>query len=352
VSPYATNVGFVPRQNLAGLTPYLADSPAAELHLADNTNAFGIAPAALKAILATRPADAIQYPPSSGPRLREAIAEYLGIAPNEVVLGCGGDDVIDCAFRALCEPGDRVAFPDPTFVMARYFTLTNGLTPVPVPVLSDGTADVSALLDAKAAITYICAPNNPTGIQPPANELRRIMREADGIVMLDEAYAEFAGETLVDEAVQNGRTVVVRTFSKAFGLAGLRIGFAVGAAELVFEIEKARGPFAVSNVALHAATAALTEDLEFVKARVQDAIAARQEFVRLLQQRAFTPLPSAGNFVLVPVANARLVADRLAQRGIGVRAFTKLTAIGDALRITIAPAQSMRRVADALAESV
>jgi histidinol-phosphate aminotransferase len=151
--------------------------------------------------------------------------------------------------------------------------------------------------------------------------------------------------------VQNGRAIVVRTFSKAFGLAGLRIGYAVGAAQLVFEIEKARGPFAVSSVALHAATAALNDDIAWVKARVQEALAAREEFVRLLRARSFTPLPSAANFVLVPLPNARLVAERLAQRGIGVRAFTRLTGIGDALRITVAPIPAMQRVADALAEA-
>ncbi|MGQ0640547.1 MAG: pyridoxal phosphate-dependent aminotransferase [Gemmatimonadaceae bacterium] len=346
----APNVGFAPRRGFAALTPYLADSPTAPLHLADNTNAFGVPPSALQAIQETRQADVVEYPPSSGPRLREAIASYLGVQPNEVVLGCGADDVIDCSFRAFCEPGQRVAFPDPTFVMARYFALSNGLTPVPVPVRPGGAADAAALLATEAAVVYICAPNNPTGLQPAVSDLRMLLDRAKGVVMIDEAYAEFTGETLVREVVQHARAIVVRTFSKAFGLAGLRIGYAIGPAALVLEIEKARGPFAVSNVALRAATVALANDLAWVQGRVQEAIAAREELVRLLRERSFAPLPSAANFVLVPVTDARRIAERLSQRGIGVRAFTRLTQIGDALRITVAPLDAMRRVADALVE--
>jgi len=345
----APNAAFVPRPAFAGLAPYLADAPKAALHLADNTNQFGTPPAALHAIRTAATADLSEYPPSSGPQLREAVADYLGVAPNEVVLGCGGDNVIDCAFRAFCEPGQRVAFPDPTFVMARYFTVSNGLTPVAVPVRGDGSADTTALLETEARILYICAPNNPTGMQPPVAELRMLLERATGIVMLDEAYAEFAGETLVREVVRQGRAIVVRTFSKAFGLAGLRLGFAVGAEPLILEIEKARGPFAVSNVALRAATAALTSDLPWVRDRVRQVLAARHEFVRLLHERHFTPLPSAANFVLVPVTDSRAVAQRLAEQGIGVRAFTQLTGIGDAVRITIGPPEAMHRVADALA---
>ncbi|MGQ0539296.1 MAG: aminotransferase class I/II-fold pyridoxal phosphate-dependent enzyme, partial [Gemmatimonadaceae bacterium] len=173
-----------------------------------------------------------------------------------------------------------------------------------------------------------------------------------GVLIIDEAYAEFAGSSLAGIAPSHGRLVVVRTFSKAFGLAGLRVGYAVGAPALVREIEKARGPFRVSTVALRAAQEALTNDLEWMRARVADAITSREEFVRLLRARGFAPLPSAANFVLVPVAQATKVADRLWQNGIGVRAFTQLHRIGDAVRVTIAPREAMIRVADALATAV
>lgn len=346
------NEARVARAALAHLRPYVADDPPAPIHLADNTNLFGAPPTALR-VIAAAGADALaQYPTSSGPELREAIASYLGIEPNEVVIGCGGDDVIDCAFRALCDPGDRLAFPDPTFVMARYFAITNNLVPCLIPVRADGTADTDALLEAGASLTYICAPNNPTGLQPPVSDLRAVLDHAKGIVMIDEAYAEFAGETLAREVVTHGRAIIVRTFSKAFGLAGLRVGYAVGAPSLMQELEKARGPFAVSTIAMRAATAAITDDLAWVRARVVDAIAAREELVRVLRSHGFAPFPSAGNFLLVPVADARATAQRLAQRGISVRPFSRLTTIGDAIRMTVPPRDVMQRVVAALAESV
>jgi histidinol-phosphate aminotransferase len=345
---FEPNVGFAPRPAYAGLKPYMADSARAPLHLADNTNAFGAPPSALQAVCAAQPSELSEYPPSSGPRLREAIATYLGVQPNEVVLGCGADDVIDCAFRAFCEAGERVAFPDPTFVMARHFTLSNGLSPVAVPVQAGGVVDIARLLEAEAAITYICAPNNPTGVQPARSDLRRLLEQAAGIVLIDEAYAEFAGETMANDVVTHGRALVVRTFSKAFGLAGLRIGYAVGATSLVQEIEKARGPFAVSTVALRAASAALADDLSWVRSRVAEVLAARDVFVRQLRASGFQPLDSSGNFVLVPVADAKRAAARLAERGIGVRAFSALPTIGDALRITIGSSEDMQRVASEL----
>jgi histidinol-phosphate aminotransferase len=345
---FTPNTGFVGRAALVDVVPYVSDSAPAPLHLADNTNVFGAPPGALAAIRSATPEEVLHYPSSSGPALREAIAAYHGTQPNEVVLACGGDGVMDCAFRAFCEPGEAIVFPDPTFMMARYFALTNGLTPLPVTMRSDGSIDVEGLLDAPASLLYVCAPNNPTGLQPKASELRTLLERARGIVVIDEAYSEFAGETLVRDVVAHDRAIIVRTFSKAFGLAGMRVGYAVGAAPLMREIEKARGPFAVSSVSLRAATAAITSDLPWVKARVQDAIAAREMLVRLLHELGFAPLESAANFVLVPVPQARAMADGLAQRGIAVRAFTKLSGIGDALRIAVGPPDAMRRVADAL----
>lgn len=330
--------------------PVVDDGPMAALHLADNTNLFGTAPAILDAIRLSGADDATQYPPSSGPALREAIAGYLAVRPNEIVLGTGGDGVIDCALRAFCEPGDAVAHPDPTFVMARYFATTNSLRPVPVPVRPDATTDVEALCAAHAAAVYVCAPNNPTGLQPTEAELRFVLERARGFVMIDEAYAEFAGATLTPDIAQHPRAIVVRTFSKALGLAGMRVGYAVGDESLLREIEKARGPFAVSNVALRAATAVLTQGLAWVQQCISAALAARAELTALLLDRGFTPLSSAANFLLVPVPDSQNVVRGLAARGISVRPFRRLTAIGDAVRITVGPSNAMRRVADALVE--
>ncbi|HJU75589.1 MAG TPA: histidinol-phosphate transaminase [Gemmatimonadaceae bacterium] len=344
------NASFVPRAALSAIVPVVADSPPAPLHLADNTNLFGVPPAALRELSALDPADLVHYPSSSGPELREAIAGYLDVSPNEIVLGCGADDVINCAFRAFCEPGEGIAYPDPTFMMARYFAITNNLRPLPVPY-AGGALDTDGLLAARAAMLYVCAPNNPTGSQPHPAELHLLLERFGGPVIIDEAYAEFSGESIVNLVAEQPRLIVVRTFSKAFGLAGLRVGYAVASPALVREIEKTRGPFAVSTAALRAARAAVTEDVDWVHARVRDAIEARTELVRLLTERGFAPVPSRANFVLVPVANARRTAERLAASGIAVRILVALPGIGDAVRITVAPIPLMRQVADALRDA-
>ena len=252
----------------------------APLHLADNTNLFGTSPAILEAIRLSGADDATQYPPTSGPAVREAIAGYLGVRPNEIVLGTGGDGVIDCALRAFCEPGDAVAHPDPTFVMARYFATSNRPDRYQLRCAPTHHRCRGAVRRGAAAST--CARRTSDGVQPTEAELRFVLERARGFVMIDEAYAEFAGATLTSEMAQHPRAIIVRTFSKALGLAGMRVGYAVGDESLVREIEKARGPFAVSNVALRAATAVLSHGSAWVQQCIAASLAARAELTALL----------------------------------------------------------------------
>jgi histidinol-phosphate/aromatic aminotransferase/cobyric acid decarboxylase-like protein len=142
--------------------------------------------------------------------------------------------------------------------------------------------------------------------------------------------------------------LAVRTLSKAFGLAGLRIGYAVGAPELVAEVEKSRGPYKVSALAEEAATLALTEDLPWVREHIAEVLHNRSRFASELGERGFFPLPSDANFLLVPVTNAGEIAARMRAAGVAVRPFTALAGIGDALRISIGPWPLMMEVLDAL----
>jgi histidinol-phosphate/aromatic aminotransferase/cobyric acid decarboxylase-like protein len=167
-------------------------------------------------------------------------------------------------------------------------------------------------------------------------------------VILDEAYAEFAGGSVAASAPAHGRLLVVRTLSKAFGLAGLRVGYGIGAAALVAAVEKSRGPYKVSALSEHAAVAALTRDLDWVRARAAEAVAIRGRFARALAARGLSPLPSAANFVLVPVVDAAAVERAMRARGVAVRAFARLPRIGDAVRITVGPWSQMEAARDAL----
>jgi histidinol-phosphate aminotransferase len=208
------------------------------------------------------------------------------------------------------------------------------------------------LATADARIIYICSPNNPTGTVASRGAVERLIANASGVVLLDEAYAEFFGTSVLDLARASDRVLVVRTMSKAFGLAGLRVGYAVGAPAVVAEVEKSRGPYKVSTVAERAAVAALVHDQTWVAERIDDARASRDRLATSLRALGLGPLPSQANFVFVPIADAPGVARRMRERGVAVRAFRGLPIVGDALRITAGPEPMMDQALDALAEAL
>lgn len=343
---------WTPRAAYRDIRAYDVEPSACEIELADNTSPFGAPPAALRVLSGAVGDRLARYPSTYSRELRAAIAEYVGVAPDEIMVGCGSDDVMSCAFRALGNPGDRVAYMDPTFVMARVFAAVNSLTPVPVPLTAGFDADADALVAARAPITYVCTPNNPTGLPIARSALEQVLSEAAGLVFIDEAYAEFAGTNLAGAAPAHGRTLVLRTFSKAFGLAGLRVGFAVGARQLIAELEKARGPFGLTALSEQAALAAITEDLAWVRNGVARIVESRERFIGALRGAGLAPIDSAANFVLIPVRDARAAMVALRERGILVRHFVALPGIGDALRVSLADWPVMARVLEALLQVI
>jgi histidinol-phosphate aminotransferase len=221
---------------------------------------------------------------------------------------------------------------------------------VPVPFLADGAYDVDAMLAARPRVLYLCAPNNPTG-HVPGGDVERLLNADTGLVILDEAYAEFTGRPLLRAAPDRPRLLVTRTLSKAWGLAGLRVGYGVGGAPLIERIARVRGPYRIGRLAERAATAALREDAGWMRAHVARAVEARTALTASLAAAGFRPLPAEANFVLVPVVRAAAVARRMLARGVRVRAFTSLPGIGDAVRITVGPAGEMDAALRALVAS-
>jgi len=322
--------------------------------LRDNANLWGVPPHALEALRRVDPSTISLYPAVSAGTLTAALAVRCGVQQDEVTAGCGSDDLIDAAFRAVAEPGATVAHPAPSFSMVPIFARLNGLQPVAVPLRSDGSADADAMLATGARIIYLCSPNNPTGTVTGADVVRRIVRESRGIVVLDGAYAEFAPdlEDFLSEAPRLGRLLVLRTFSKAWGLAGLRVGYAVGSADLVRAVRKANGPYKVNAPAEQAASVALAHDAEWMRACAAGAVASRQRVTEELRSMGLSPLDSRGNFVAIPVADAPALAARLAERGVAVRAFRGLPVFGDLLRVGMAPWPVMEQFVSALREAL
>lgn len=316
---------------------YAPDRAPCAVDLSDNTNLWGVPPNAERALREAAVATVTRYPSLYAPAVKEALAAYLGVTPEMIVTGCGSDDVLDSAIRAFCEPGERVAVPDPSFAMIPIFARMNGLEPVLVPLAGGTALDAEAMLATNARVIYLCSPNNPTGNLLGADAMRRVVREALGVVIVDEAYAEFAERSALDLLRESDRVLVCRTLSKAFGLAGLRVGYMAGAPALVAEVEKSRGPYKLNALAERAAVAALTTDLDWVRAHVAEAVANRERMADELRARGLAPLPSQANFVLVPVSDAARLAGRMRELGVAVRPFVALPEIGDALRISVGP---------------
>lgn len=332
-----------------------ADGSGPTVDLSDNVNQWGAPPTASRALADLGPVAASRYPRPYSPELNLAIARYVGVAPENVVTGCGSDQVIDCALRALAEPGEWMAYLDPSFVIVPSFARVNSLDPVAVPWARGGTpeeptlsVDPEAVLATRARIIYLCSPNNPTGTVIPPEVIAHIVHRAPGVVIVDEAYAEFTEWSAVSLVKSAPNLIVTRTFSKAFGLAGLRIGYAIGSPDVIRECAKARGPYALSGIAEAAAVAALTHDVEWMREHVALAIDIRERFASALRALGYRVFRSGANFLLVKPDESRRPAAaalgrRLHEAGIAVRVFEQLRGVGGALRITVAPWEIMER---------
>ena len=336
------------RATIQDIVPYPTERTACAVDLSDNTNLFGAPPSALRELARSGQDEITRYPGLYTRRLREALADYAGVAREQVVTGCGSDDVIDSAVRAFAEPGERLAFSDPTFSMIPVFAKVNGLIPTPIRFASSGDIDPDALLATEARIIYVCSPNNPTGSVATRRSVDRVIERAPGIVIIDEAYAEFTNEGRVADAPRYDRVLVTRTLSKAFGMAGFRIGYGTANASLIHEIEKVRGPYKENAPAERAAASALREDVRWMQEQAAEAVANRDRFAAALRDNGFDPLPSAANFLLVPVSSATQIGQYMREQGVAVRPYPDLPAVGDALRITIGPWPMMELALDVL----
>lgn len=358
------DVRLLARESVRALPLYTPDGAACAIDLSDSTNLWGPPPAAIRALAAAPSTIVARYPTVRSSALEPALLRYLGLEGTpemRVVTGCGSDDVIDSTMRAFVVPGARVAFSAPSFSMVPVFARLNGLEPVAIPLTPDFDVDAEHLVDLDAAITYLCAPNNPTSTGLSRAAVEYVASRANGIVVLDEAYAEFAPETFADLAGRHDRLLVIRTFSKAFGLAGLRVGYGVGTEGLVSMVERARGPYKVNALAECAALASLedvTGGVQWVREHARLAVRNRDRLSAALVDLGLAALPSTANFLFVPTSRAPWLARRLRDDGILVRLFTDLpqelrclsAAGGAALRIGVGPWEAMQALLDSLSE--
>jgi len=341
-----------PRQDYATLRRYDPGRTPVPVDLSDNTNLWGPHPGALDRIRSASPDDLRCYPEVYADGLRAAVSELFGVEPECVTTGAGSDDILDSAFRAAYGADALVAFPAPTFSMVGEIARMNGMTPRPV-AWEEAFGDPRALLADRPAVVYVCRPNNPTGDQLPEEWVEQLLEhagEGGPLVVLDEAYADFAGASLVGWAPFQPNLLIARTCSKAYGLAGLRCGFAVGRPEVTLEVEKSRGPYKVSRLAAEVAAAALRDSDGWVARTVAECLDNRARLREAIDARGLRQLESHANFILVAAPSGSAADDTraLREQGVAVRPFTGIPGIGEGLRVTVAPWPMLARFLEAL----
>ena len=278
------------------------------------------------------------YPAASYRPLREAAARYAGVDPTWVVPGAGADELIILAARAFLRPGDRTVGFTPTYPLYRIATEQSGAT--------FDAVGVDTVPDPDAAITWLCVPNNPTGTRLPDDRIERILDTATGIVVLDAAYGEFTGDRWASWVERYDRLLVLHTMSKGFGLAGIRVGYAIGNPDMIDAIDGTRPPGSVSTLSEAIAIDALDHP-ERMRAAVTTIVDERERLAERLTRLGYDVPPSDANFLLVRFGpDAGRFAIALMSEGLVVREFPHIPELSEHLRFTIrSPGDNDRLVA-------
>ena len=347
---------------IAALEPYKPGKPIEELErelglsdvikLASNENPLGPSPRAIAAVRRVLD-DVHRYPDGASFELRSRLAKKLGVGADQLVFGCGADEILELVAKAFLGPGDEVVFAWPSFAMYPIVTRGMGATPVAVPLDRDLVHDLDAMAAAvgeRTRVVMVCNPNNPTGTSVGAEALARFAERlpADVVLVIDEAYVDFARRADFPDSIallsQRPATLVARTFSKISGLAGLRVGFGVADPELTGYLERARHPFNVNLLAEAAAVAALEDD-EHRERTVRQNAAGIDFLRRELGAIGIETWPSEANFVLAKPGPGTY--ERLLREGIIVRPLGGF-GMPDHIRITIGLSDENERLVKAL----
>jgi histidinol-phosphate aminotransferase len=346
-----------------GLQPYQPGKPLEELErdygvcnaikLASNENPLGPSLRALAAVAAALP-DVARYPDGGGFVLKRALSAKLGIAPDQITLGNGSNDILEFAARAFVAPGDEVVFSEHTFAFYPIVTQAVGGRARVVPARAWGN-DLDAMQRAvgeRTKLVFIANPNNPTGTWVTRDALREFLAAlpAHVVVVLDEAYFDYVEDADYPDGIallaQCPRLIVARTFSKAYGLAGLRVGYGVSTPTLADMLNRVRQPFNVNSLALVAASAALDDTPHLEQTRVINRAGMRQ-LVEGCGGLGLDYIPSAGNFLCIKVGQGATVYEALLRQGVIVRPIANY-GMPEYLRVTIGLPEENQRFLTAL----
>ena len=339
------------RPALRGLAPYVPgeqpDPTRRVIKLNTNENPYPPAPRVLTALAEAAGADVRLYPDPESRALRECAARVYDVPADHILAGNGSDELLALLLRATVDRGTRVAFPVPTYSLYDTMVAAQGGACVRVPFPDDFMLP-PGLAEARAHVTFLCNPNSPSGTLVPLAEVEELAGAVSGLLVVDEAYVDFADANALPLLARRDNVVVVRTFSKSFSLAGLRVGLLFARPALLTGLRTVKDSYNLNRLSQAAGLAAL-QDMESMRTNVARIRETRAVLTTGLERLGFVVLPSQANFVLARRRGTDLgpLARALAGRGILVRHFATLE-LRDALRITVGTDTEIATLLEAL----
>ena len=342
------NIDNILRKNIKDLVPYSSARDEfkgeASIFLDANENSFG------------SPLDRSynRYPDPLQLKVKKRLSEIKGVPVKNIFLGNGSDEAIDILFRAFCNPGvDNVITLPPTYGMYEVSANINDVEVRKIPLRSDYQLNMEAIseaIDDHTKIIFICSPNNPTGNSIDRQDIETIIANFNGLVVIDEAYINYSRQkTFIQELTEYSNLVILQTLSKAWGLAGLRVGMAFASEELIEVFNKVKPPYNINEASQELALEAL-QNVDQVNNWIKETVAERNKLIEELSQCALVIkiYPSDANFVLVKTTNPKAIYSYLVSLGIIVRDRSKVELCDGCLRITIGTPQENIELLNAL----
>lgn len=297
-----------------------------------------------------------RYPDPQQNLVKDQLANIKGVSKKQILLGNGSDEVLDLIFRVFCEPKlDSVIALPPTYGMYKVLANTNDIKLIEVPLTKSFQPDVNGILDfynLQAKILFICSPNNPTANSFDANKIEKLIQDFSGIVVIDEAYIDFSTqESWISRLNDFPNLIVTQTLSKAYGLAGIRLGVCYASKEIISVLNKIKPPYNVNQLTQEAALERL-KNQDQVNQEVQEIISERNQLIVDLQEIVLVNkiYPSDANFLLVKVDDANKRYDQLVKQGIVVRNRSNQVLCENCLRFTVGTSNENKRLIEVLKE--
>ncbi len=326
------------RETAKGFQMYYSPVLHGEIRLDTNTNVLGSNPAAAE-YLKNVSVDLNGYPDTYSRTLRGKLAELYGLQPENLIAGNGSDEMLDVIFKTFTNWGDNSVVPVPSYSLYDYFVKCNGGKAIEVDLADGYQLDVDSMVRAGGKVAIVPSPNNPTGNRFKQKDLDDLISRFDGIVVVDEAYTEYAGEGMISKVDEYDNLVVVRTFSKAYAMAALRVGYMAANRKLADMMISVKIPYSLNAVSEGAAVAALG-DQDFIRRSVEMVREQRPKLDAGLRKLGFETFPSDSNFILArsPIDHAELV-EGLRQKGVLIRDFGAKRGTENCVRTTIGTAE-------------